>query len=225
MNDFNLYQRINAVMQAASKVHKSKFVSTGGSGGYKAVTHDDVTATLQPELVKAGIVMTVSHKNSELEQLTVTRKAGTANAYEAIEYQVTIEVEVTFINMDYPEERITVNGFAYAMDTSDKAAGKALSMAVKNILLKTFMLESCDDEESRDLERESSPVKKSGHTWGKPSERQLGMIRALNKKLGSPMTEANINAISNIQEASKIIEKMKAKEAEGDKITTDDIPF
>lgn len=212
----NIYQRMNDVMKVVSQVHKGKVVSTGGGGGYKAVQHDDVTRLLQPELVKNGIYVSVTHTRNELEQMEVIRKAGQPGEYKTTEYQVSIDVRVSFINIDSPEEKITVNGYAYAMDNGDKAAGKALSMAVKNILLKNFMLESCDDEESRDNEKDRGSVKPKGASIGygnDPSEKQKSMIFAITKTLYPERDNSEINSkiasIKSSKEASDIISKLK----------------
>ena len=102
------------------------------------------------------------------------------------------------------------------MDNGDKAAGKALSMAVKNILLKNFMLESCDDEESRDNEKDRGSVKpKSANIdySSDPSEKQKSMIFAITKALYPERDNLEINAkiasIKSSKEASDIISKLK----------------
>ena len=62
-----------------------------------------------------------------------------------------------------PEEREVCKSFAYAFDSGDKAVGKAESMAVKYVFLKNFVLESTDNEESRDHENnfKAPPPKKN----------------------------------------------------------------
>ena len=55
----NIYQRINEVRKEVEYVQKDASVSAGG-GGYKAVTHDMVTAVLRKSLVKHGIVRQVN---------------------------------------------------------------------------------------------------------------------------------------------------------------------
>jgi hypothetical protein len=62
--------------------------------------------------------------------------------------------------MDNPADRFTSEGFGYGTDNSDKGVGKSFSYAVKYALLKTFMIESGDDEEDRQPEEkpEYKPV-------------------------------------------------------------------
>lgn len=173
----NLFQRLNAVMGEVGKVSRDKFVQLSSKGnGYKAVTHDNVTSVIRPYLVKHGIYVSVSQTESRVEQLSVLKKGyNGAPDYEVNEYMATVHVDVVFRNIDDFDDALLVKGFAYAMDSSDKAPGKALSYAVKNVLLKNLMLESCDDEESRDFEkdvkkitpRSNAPVLTAGKNKGK----------------------------------------------------------
>ena len=133
----NIYQRINTVMKAVKYVQKDAEVQ-----GYKAVTHDMVTAVLRPELIKAGIAINVDQLRSEL----LTRrdpKAGEKMHLYSGDYAV------HFVNIESPEDRVTVTVNAHANDNGDKAPGKAMSYAVKYAMLKTFSLETGENDEAR----------------------------------------------------------------------------
>lgn len=133
----NIYQRINAVMQVVEYVQKDAEVQ-----GYKAVTHDMVTAVIRPELVKQGIVIRVEQLRSEL----LTRrdpKAGEKMHLYSGDYAV------HFVNMEQPEDCVSVTVNAHANDNGDKAPGKAMSYAVKYAMLKTFTLETGENDEAR----------------------------------------------------------------------------
>jgi hypothetical protein len=53
------------------------------------------------------------------------------------------------VNIEEPENRITVRLDAHADDYGDKAPGKALSYAVKSAVLKLLMIETGVDDEGR----------------------------------------------------------------------------
>lgn len=140
----NLMQRINEVRKQIDYIKKDKSVSTGNSGSYKAVTHDQVTAMVRGHMVTNGIVsypVLVSCEslpkevNSQMEMAKQFR-------YEAV-------YDFVFANMDEPRDSITIRISAHAMDNADKAPGKALSYAKKYALLKLFEIETGEDEESR----------------------------------------------------------------------------
>jgi hypothetical protein len=65
------------------------------------------------------------------------------------------------------------------MDSSDKAMGKAYSMALKYCYLKTFMLESLDEEESRECESTYKPSYNTPSKDDLATPAQLGAIQKL----------------------------------------------
>lgn len=144
----NLYQKMADIMKDVQSVFKGATIQMGGNRSYSAVNHDDVARLLHKPLADAGVVTKVSVERVEITQGTKTNKYGDQSA----EYRADVWVEVTFINADNPTEREVCKSFAYAFDSGDKAVGKAESMAVKYVYLKNFVLESTDNEESRDHE-------------------------------------------------------------------------
>jgi hypothetical protein len=130
----------------------------GNGRSYSAVNHDDVARLLHKPLAEHGIITKVSVEKVDLSSRDKTNKYGDT----ALEYRADVWVEVTFINADDPTEREVCRSFAYAFDSGDKAVGKAESMAVKYVFLKNFVLESTDNEESRDHENSfKAPPKKN----------------------------------------------------------------
>ena len=138
MNDMNVFQRINAVRKDIGYIQKNKSVSTGG-GSYMAVTHDAVIGILREHLIKHGVVVMTSLESGEFDQ----KEEGSKQRL----YRATFNV--VFINEDKPADQVAVIVPAHAMDNADKAPGKAMSYATKYALLKTFNIETGEDEESR----------------------------------------------------------------------------
>jgi hypothetical protein len=156
----NLYQKMASIMKEVETVFKGANISMGNGRSYSAVNHDDVARLLHKPLADHGIVTKVSVEKVEISSRDKTNKYGDIS----LEYRADVWVEVTFINADNPAEREVCRSFAYAFDSGDKAVGKAESMAVKYVFLKNFVLESTDNEESRDHENNmggSSNEKKS----------------------------------------------------------------
>lgn len=144
----NLYQRINEVRKAINYVQKDKSVSTGGSS-YKAVAHDQVTGMVREHMVTHGIVSYPVLVESLSNPKEVNAAMETAKQFR---YEATYDI--VFLNIDAPEEHITIRIQAHAMDNADKAPGKALSYAKKYAVLKLFEIETGEDEESRYQEKE-----------------------------------------------------------------------
>jgi len=142
----NIQQRIQSVMGAVSYVQKDgnvKIKTKNGEFSYKAVTHDAVTNAVREHLIDHGIVMQSSVAN---EPVMNNDKI------------CTVVVDVDFVNVDSPEDRISGRWPSFAMDYGDKAIGKGISMAVKYAILKTFCLETGEDEESRLQGAKAEPI-------------------------------------------------------------------
>lgn len=146
----NIHQRINEVRRAIPYIRKDAEVQ-----GYKGVTHDQVTAALHDEIVKNGILI----YPDLLADNVVETKSGSGKAkirYEAL-------YTISFVNIDNPEDKISIDISAHADDFGDKAPGKAASYAVKTAMLKMFLLETGENDESR-LEGERKQDKLIEHT-------------------------------------------------------------
>ena len=133
----NIYQRMLAVMRAISYVQKSdKTVN----GQYRFVTHDAVTALVRSQLVEQGIVA--------LTDVTAHTQDGN---------RTEVDVRVSFVSVDDPQDRVVVNAFGYGIDPQDKGPGKAISYAVKYAYLKAFALETGDDPECDNIDHKPLP--------------------------------------------------------------------
>ncbi len=141
MSELNIYQRINAVMKEVEYVQKDAAIN-GGGANYKAVTHDMVTAVIRKSMVENGIVIEVNQTDSELLVKRDVESGVKMHLYSGT-------YAVSFINIDNGQDRLTSTINAHANDNGDKAPGKAASYAVKYAMLKTFSLETGENEESR----------------------------------------------------------------------------
>lgn len=136
-SSLNIYQRINAVREKVEYIQKDKEVQ-----GYKAVTHDQVTSKVRQHFIDHGIVVVPSQISSDYTQVGVTR-----NNTSIIRYNGWYKID--FVNMDDPEQRISVQIEAHANDQGDKAPGKCISYATKYAILKLLSVETGESEESR----------------------------------------------------------------------------
>lgn len=128
----NIYQKLNAVMSEVKYIQKKDKTF---NKMYSYVSHDDVAAAIQPQLVKHGIAL--------VSNVADVKQDGN---------RTSIVLEISFINIDDPKDQITVNFPGYGIDTQDKGIGKAISYAFKYCLLKTFCLETGDDVEKDSID-------------------------------------------------------------------------
>lgn len=158
MEQKNLYQKILLVYSKVKTVYKDAEI-TAGKGSYSVVTHDSVTRLLHDPISESGIVPFPNQKACSIIPIEkITEYNG--KEQRSLIYRADVHAEVKFINADDPSQFIISEAHAYAFDNSDKAVGKAYSMALKMIYLKVFMLESQDEEEARTVEPNSTYVKK-----------------------------------------------------------------
>ncbi len=135
----NIYQRINEVRKSITYIQKDKSVSAGSAGSYRAVTHDAVTGMVRQHLVEHGVIIAPTL----IESVFHPKEEGAKQRLYSASY------DVRFINMDAPDECVTIRIEAHALDNGDKAPGKAISYATKYAILKMFNIETGEDEESR----------------------------------------------------------------------------
>lgn len=159
MEFLNLNQRINQVYRKVKSVVKDDEVSISKTSSYSAVSHDAVTKALHDAITESGVAIWPSIEEAKVSTFT-TKSTYDGQTTEKNNFRADVRISVDFVNIDDPNDFKTVKGFAYALDSGDKAVGKALSMAAKNLYLKVFFLESLDEEEARPTEEGSSYEKK-----------------------------------------------------------------
>ncbi len=138
-----LLQRINAVRSKIGYVQKDKAVSTG-QGSYRAATHDAVIGQVRQYLIDEGVLILQTLVKSSANPYEVMADMTRAKQYR---YEATYSIR--FVNVDDADDNFELLVESHAMDNADKAPGKAMSYAKKYAILKTFDLETGEDEESR----------------------------------------------------------------------------
>jgi len=138
--ELNIHQRINAVMKKLDYVQKE---NKKVNNQYTFVSHDAVTAAVRVHLVDEGIVVIPS----------VTNHIQDGNRTE-------VDLQVDFVNIDKPEDKVSINVFGYGVDQQDKGPGKAFSYAKKYAFLQLFALETGDDPERSNIDHEPEKKKR-----------------------------------------------------------------
>jgi len=133
----NVYQRILAVMSELDYIQKGTKML---NNQYRYVSHDQVTASIHPLLVKHGIAV-----------------IPTVNKYTQEGNRTTVEIDVFFVNADNPQDQFSVKSIGFGVDPSDKGPGKAISYAFKLACLKTFCLETGEDSDHDQKSRYEAP--------------------------------------------------------------------
>lgn len=154
MNKTELFKAVNKVMQQAKGVAKNSTVGFGKSA-YKGVNDMDVKELLQPLMAENGLsIFPVDYEtNSKLETWEEAGKMKSKHF---------IEVKATYLLCHSSGETIEIKGMGQGIDSGDKAPGKALTYALKNALLYTFLipagLDDTDNDHSDDLPQAAKPT-------------------------------------------------------------------
>lgn len=164
----NIYQRINEVRKKVDYAKKDKAVE-----GYKAVTHDQITALTREHLVEHGIVIVPVLASQKTELTGTTTAKGTP----FVRWEGSYRFDV--INAEDPTDRFTAEIAAHAIDHGDKAPGKALSYAKKALVLKLLEIESGDADEDREEQHKpkESKITPNAGAGENMTEKQKSMVR------------------------------------------------
>lgn len=159
MAERNIYGRMSDITAELSSVAKNLEVRYG-KNSYKAVGEADVLAAVKPLEAKYGIYSYPSCRR------VIDNQIMTSTGYDGKEKQsqfVRIETEYTFVNVDKPEERLTIISYGDGVDSQDKAPGKAMTYADKYALLKAYKIitgEDLDQYASNDGKFAPKPTRK-----------------------------------------------------------------
>lgn len=173
MAEKNIYKRMSDITAELSAVAKNLEVGYGKSS-YKAVGEADVLAAVKPLEKKHGIYSYPSSRRVEESQIM------TSKAYDGKEKQsqfVRIETEYTFVNVDNPEEKITVTSYGDGVDPQDKAPGKAMTYADKYALLKAYKIITGEDPDQHYSEEGTFQPKEEELATEKERLRMRGLCK------------------------------------------------
>lgn len=164
-NPMNIYQRLHAVRGELGFLEKDKEVQINNKVAYGYISHDAVTAAVRVPLQKHGVMVVPS----------VAEYKNDGNRMEA-------RIKVDFINIDDPQDRVTVETVGYGVDSSDKGPGKAFSYALKYAYLKLFLLNSGEDIETDDIKHDPATTKTSEIEKSKKEANEAIQVAAKNFK-------------------------------------------
>ena len=146
----NIYEKMSAITNELGIVAKNLNVDMGKGKSYKAVQEKDVLEAVKPIEEKYRIYSYPKERkiidSNILEK--ETQYGITRNLY------LRIETIYEFVNIDKPEEKITMTSYADGIDSGDKATGKAMTYSDKYSLLKAYKIATGDDPD-----KEASPEK------------------------------------------------------------------
>ena len=134
-----VYQAINAVQKALSKVGISKDRKNQQGSGYMFRGIDDVYNVVSPLLAEHGLCILPRMISRHCEERQ-SKSGGTL-------FYVTVEAEFDFVSAEDGSTH-TVRTFGEAMDSGDKATNKAMSAAYKYAAFQAFAIPTEGDNDA-----------------------------------------------------------------------------
>lgn len=152
----NIFQRMLAVEAELQTVAKNLNVKAGASS-YKAVSERDIIDAVKPLEEKYGIYSyPIDREILEAAMLenekVYTDRNGDSTTTKTTTFFTRMKTTYAFVNVDRPEEHITMITFSEGIDTQDKGSGKAMTYADKYALMKAYKISTGDDPDQNGSE-------------------------------------------------------------------------
>lgn len=157
----NIYEKLLAITNEIGTVSKNLEVGVGKSR-YKAVGEADVLKAVKELEQKYGIYSFPSNRQIIDSSILKTRKEYDGQVTEGNQLFMRLLVEYTFVNIEKPEETVTIISYGDGVDTQDKAPGKAMTYADKYALLKAYKIVTGEDPDQNGSSDVVNPEKDVG---------------------------------------------------------------
>ena len=150
ISELNIYEKMSAITNELGVVAKNLNVDMGKGKSYKAVQEKDVLDAVKPIEEKYRVYS--YPKERKILDSAILEKEG--NGYISKNMYLRIETTYEFVNLDKPDEKITMTSYADGIDSGDKATGKAMTYSDKYSLLNAYKIATGDDPD-----KDGSPEK------------------------------------------------------------------
>lgn len=150
ISDYNIFEKMSAITNELGVVAKNLNVDMGKGKSYKAVQEKDVLDAVKPIEEKYRVYS--YPKERKVIDSGILEKESQYGVSKS--QYLRIETTYEFVNIDKPDERITMTSYADGIDSGDKATGKAMTYSDKYSLLKAYKIATGDDPD-----KDASPEK------------------------------------------------------------------
>lgn len=134
----NLHTAIVSVMKAVKNIDKSMTVGSG-SNSYKGVADKDVKYIIGQAMAENNLTCVPINvvPDTKIDRWDTTDYNGKPTTKQSVFVSVTCTYRITHA---ISGESIDIVGYGHGVDPQDKAAGKAMTYALKNALLYSFLV-------------------------------------------------------------------------------------
>jgi len=207
----NIYEKMSAITNELGVVAKNLNVDIGKGKSYKAVQEKDVLDKVKPVEEKYRVYS--YPKERHIVDSGILEKE---TSYGTISKNMYLRIETIyeFVNLDKPEEKITMPSYGDGIDTGDKAPGKAITYSDKYSLLKAYKIATGDDPD-KDASPENGYTKQEDKELKERLQLMVDIKNLMSKKEITPdavYEHTNKNSADmNIQELKEVIKWLEEK--------------
>ncbi len=196
VKEMNIFEKMSAITNELGVVAKNLNVDMGKGKSYKAVQEKDVLDAIKPVEAKYRVYSyPKERKIVDSDILEKETQYGTSrNLY------LRIETIYEFVNIDKPEEKISVTSYADGIDSGDKATGKAMTYSDKYALLKAYKVATGDDPD-KDASPEQGYAKTEEAILKSKIKSYGSKASELLKEKGKKLSELGIEELRKLLEA------------------------
>lgn len=217
----NIYQRVLAIMAEVDYLQKDKEVANQ----YRAVSFQLFAAKTREALIRHGVLAIPVRTAATVRHLpSFTKKVNQEGKVwkEADAFRTEIAMTIRLVNVDDPKDFFELECFGAGIDEQDKDPGKAFTYALKNGLMKQFLVETGETEESP---YQSAEVQSITSEQAKKIRELCVAAKIAEDKISGSVGAKSIEEIPSTKFEEIIValnqraERVKAKEASGSKKT------
>jgi hypothetical protein len=150
----NLAKAVLAVMEDVKGVDKSMTVGTGNAS-YKGVSDKDVKTAIGRSMQKHGLTLLPIGVEDSVQ---VDRWEETSQYGVKQKQNINVSVKTKYLLLHESGESQEVMGYGHGIDPQDKAAGKATTYALKNLLLYMFLVPTGTIDDTDNTHSDSIPT-------------------------------------------------------------------
>jgi len=205
ITQMNLFEKMLAITNELGIVAKNLNVDLGKGKAYKAVQEKDVLDAIKPLEEKYRVYS--YPKERKIIDNSILEKETNYGVVKSL-YMRT-ETIYEFVNVDKPDEKITMVSYGDGIDTGDKAPGKAMTYSDKYSLLKAYKVATGDDPD-----KDASPA--NGYVnEPKITKEQIDKIKSLVEDVPAMLNYYKLDRLENM--TSSIAEKVIERKTNGTK--------
>ena len=199
----NLHEKIITIMSEIENINKGATVGRGNSA-YKGVTNESVLRIVRNKLIEHKVVAIPfqAEHTSKTFDFKVEDQYNKGSMKQSFRNECFTQVSIKLVNAENIEEELIYGPFSgVGVDPQDKAAGKAMTYALKYSLLNIFWIPTGNDPDSvhsNDLGPDGAVKNQGGSATGNASVNRDAHIATIGELMKQAYPEDTANKAKQV---------------------------